>query len=178
MSTTPFFVLAGVLLAVWFVFVRRSTERSRIRRSRTLLKKIRTFDSPQRIFAYLRQVDPFVFEELLLTCFEERGLVIKRNKRYTGDGGSDGQVYLAGRMMHIQAKRYVNHIKREHVAAFLQLVQSERTKGIFIHTGRTGKASRTAFDSESIDCVSGSKLIALLLGGNLTLHGVTLEGRR
>lgn len=178
MATTPFLVLAGVLLALWFVFVRRSKERWRIRRSRKLLEKIRTFDSPQRIYAYLRKVDPFVFEELLLTCFEERGLVIKRNKRYTGDGGSDGQVYFAGRMMHIQAKRYANHIKREHVAAFLRLVQSERTKGIFIHTGRTGKASRTAFDSESIDCVSGSKLIALLLGENLTLHGVTLAARR
>lgn len=149
-----------------------------MRRSKKLLNKLRTFNSPQRIFAYLRKVDPFVFEELLLTCFEERGLFIKRNKRYTGDGGSDGQVYLAGRMMHIQAKRYASHIKREHVENFMQLVQSERTKGIFIHTGRTGKASRTAFDSAFVDRVSGEKLIALLLGDHLTLHGVTLEAIR
>ncbi len=37
--------------------------------------------------AYLRKIDPFVFEELLLEGFERRGFEVIRNRRYTGDGG-------------------------------------------------------------------------------------------
>ncbi|MEX6059375.1 restriction endonuclease [Enterobacter hormaechei] len=39
---------------------------------------------------YLRKIDPFVFEELLLEGFEAHGFRTIRNKRYTGDGGIDG----------------------------------------------------------------------------------------
>ncbi|WP_192840691.1 restriction endonuclease, partial [Enterobacter hormaechei] len=43
---------------------------------------------------YLRKIDPFVFEELLLEGFEAHGFRTIRNKRYTGDGGIDGQVII------------------------------------------------------------------------------------
>lgn len=45
-------------------------------------------NSPQRVFARLRAMDPLAFEELLLECFERRDHQVIRNRRYTGDGGS------------------------------------------------------------------------------------------
>ncbi len=168
-------IVAVTILLVWFFFLRPTKQRWRVRRSKQLLKKLRSIESPQQVFGYLRKIDPFLFEELLLTCLEERGLVIKRNKRYTGDGGTDGQVYLAGRMMHIQAKRYSSHIKLEHVREFLQLVERRRTKGIFVHTGRTGKAARGVLSAERLDCVSGGRLIALIKGEPVNLHGIRLN---
>lgn len=36
---------------------------------------------------YLRKINPYVFEELLLLAFERRGMRVIRNSRYSGDGG-------------------------------------------------------------------------------------------
>ncbi|HCF30762.1 MAG TPA: hypothetical protein DEV81_27020, partial [Cyanobacteria bacterium UBA11049] len=41
--------------------------------------------------ATLRRLDPYVFEELLLTCCQDQGWEIERNFRYTNDGGIDGR---------------------------------------------------------------------------------------
>ncbi|MGS6531656.1 restriction endonuclease, partial [Enterobacter hormaechei] len=44
-----------------------------------------------QIINYLRKIDAFVFEELLLEGFEAHGFRTMRIKRYSGDGGIDGQ---------------------------------------------------------------------------------------
>ncbi|WP_349949896.1 restriction endonuclease, partial [Escherichia coli] len=85
---------AIALLAV--VFFRRSVRHRRHKRkqqsARRVLERIKTLPGfPQKI-NYLRKIDPFVFEELLLEGFEAHGFRTIRNKRYTGDGGIDGQV--------------------------------------------------------------------------------------
>ncbi|MGM8474744.1 restriction endonuclease, partial [Enterobacter hormaechei subsp. steigerwaltii] len=67
---------------------------------------------------YLRKIDPFVFEELLLEGFEAHGFRTIRNKRYTGDGGIDGQVIIGKYRYLIQAKRYRGHIALQHVQEF------------------------------------------------------------
>jgi len=46
--------------------------------------------------AYLRKIDPYVFEELLLEALLSKGFKITRNKRYSGDGGIDWQSLLQG----------------------------------------------------------------------------------
>lgn len=51
----------------------------------------------------LRRMNPYAFEELLLTCCEEQGWQIQRNFRYSNDGGVDA---IAGSLYLIQAKRY------------------------------------------------------------------------
>ena len=121
--------------------------RWRVSHSTVLLERLRGVGSAGQVFAYLRKIDPFIFEELVLTCFEERGIAVTRNRRYTGDGGSDGQIWLGGERMHVQAKRYGKHINRPHVAEFLQLVARRQMKGVFVHTGRTGKGARAAAGS-------------------------------
>lgn len=76
------------------VFFRRSVRNRRHKRkqqsARRVLERIKTLPGfPQKI-NYLRKIDPFVFEELLLEGFEAHGFRTIRNKRYTGDGGIDG----------------------------------------------------------------------------------------
>ncbi len=63
-----------------------------------------------KALAILRKMNPYAFEELLLTCCHEQGWEIERNFRYTRDGGIDGRVTIAGRLYLIQAKRYRGYI--------------------------------------------------------------------
>lgn len=116
-------------------------------------------------YARLRAMDPLAFEELLLEAFEQRGHRVIRNRRYTGDGGVDGEVVIAGERWLIQAKRYRDIIKPEHVRDFALLCAIRQQRGLFIHTGRTGGMSRTAVDGAiGIEIVSGQRLLALLTG--------------
>ena len=59
-----------------------------------------------------------IFEEMILTALKKRGHKIIRNKKYTGDGGLDGQITMNGVEYLIQAKRYKNHINAAHVREF------------------------------------------------------------
>lgn len=133
------------------------------RQARRVLARLPRLAGDAQRLSYLRKVNPYVFEELLLTAFERRGLPIKRNRHYSGDGGLDGQVWIDGQRYLIQAKRYSQAINPAHVAAFGALVRRERCQGIFIHTGRTGQKSRFALRSmPDVDLISGMRLLDLL----------------
>ncbi|WP_237751457.1 MULTISPECIES: restriction endonuclease [unclassified Sphingobium] len=124
-------------------------------------------------YARLRAMDPLAFEELLLEAFEQRGHRVIRNRRYTGDGGVDGEVIIDGRRWLIQAKRYRDAIKPEHVREFAMLCAARRRRGMFIHTGRTGGMSRTICSSaDGIEIVSGQRLLALLTGAPFEPDGL------
>jgi len=139
--------------------------RNNIAKSKGLLKKLKTFKLPQML-AYLRKIDPYIFEEILLTAFKEQGKKIERNHNYSGDGGLDGKVYLDGNCYLIQAKRYTGCISTEHVMAFDALISKEKVAGgLFIHTGRTPKSTRKALrECKSTTIVSGQKLVDLIQG--------------
>jgi restriction system protein len=112
---------------------------------------------------YLRKIDPFVFEELLLTHFENKGFKIIRNKKYTGDGGFDGTIFNKNNeKILIQAKRYTNYIHKKDLLNFEQLVIENHCKGFFIHTGKTSKNNLLFADNENISIYSGNKLLDLL----------------
>ena len=131
--------------------------------------------SPDRAFGYLRNVDFFVFEEMILTAFEQRGVKVIRNRRYTGDGGIDGRVIIGGETLLIQAKRYDSHINAGDVAAFAEICRNKRKRGLFIHTGRTGKkAHNNAVEANGIEIVSGRRLLDLLQGREVFIHGAKL----
>lgn len=140
------------------------------RKAHRVLKKIRSFSGDKKnaqIFSYLRKINPFVFEELLLHCFESKGFQVIRNKRYTGDGGIDGQVIdQENNLILIQAKRYSSSIDPQHVEDFSQLVKHHKKakKGYFIHTGKTGAQARILFNiNNHVDLISGESLIQLIL---------------
>ena len=136
------------------------------------LQAMNSESEPRRMFHYMRSLDPFVFEEMILDAFKKRGIRIIRNKGYTGDGGLDGQIILGKKRVLIQAKRYRNHIKPEHVRDFIALCRRRRALGLFVHTGKTGPSSRQLFERQSdIDLVSANKLLRLFKGDGLTLLG-------
>lgn len=149
--------------------------------SKAWLKDFRASRSKYTIaqrFAFIRKVDHFLWEEILMTCFEERGYRIARTKM-TRDGGVDGYVTIDGELVAVQAKRYKGNISKAHVLALAELV--ERTpsisRGVFIHTGRTSMPIRSYFNaSDKIDVIGGAdRLIAFLDGEDTTLFGSELR---
>lgn len=167
------FILSALLLILLAFFVRRFRvpvkHRWRRRQARAMAAQLRGRDRlqpPHLLYARLRAMDPLAFEELLLESFERRGHKVIRNRRYTGDGGIDGQVVINGAVWLIQAKRYADTIRPEHVAAFEALCRTKGRRGLFIHTGRTGLQSRAAVaHGSTIEIISGRALLDLLTDG-------------
>jgi len=153
--------------------------RWRRRQARTMCRQMRGPDRDQPatlIYARLRAMDPLAFEELLLEAFEQRGHRVVRNRRYTGDGGVDGEVIINGERFLVQAKRYRETIRPEHVSDFIALCSSRGRRGLFIHTGRTGGASRDALaDISCVKIISGKNLLALLTGAPFPLPAARLS---
>lgn len=168
--TMLFFLLAAILAigVIWRTAQVPVRHRWRRRQARVMADQLQGRDRDQPfhlVYGRLRAMDPLAFEELLLECFERRGVSVARNRRYTGDGGVDGRLFLRGEIILIQAKRYAGAIRPEHVGDFVALCRAHRCRGLFIHTGRTGPASREQIAGHAVvTIVSGSELIALLKG--------------
>nr|WP_308597926.1 restriction endonuclease [Massilia sp. BJB1822] len=148
--------------------VRLPLHRRNVRRSRAVLRTVRGFTGPGRAgrcLCYLRRVDPLLFEEVVLSMLEDAGLFVLRNRRYTGDGGVDGAVWMPGRGWYaVQVKRYRNHICERHVGQFAEVVRRQGyAGGLFVHTGRSGAAVYSHLVAGKIILVSGATLVRLAL---------------
>lgn len=146
------------------------------RRADETLKSLRSLDIKQdgaKMFGIMRSMPPFAYEEMILTALSDRGLKIKRNKRYTGDGGLDGQFWIGKDRVLIQAKRYRNHIDRLHVEDFAKLCARRKCRGIFVHTGRTGKKSKEEVEiaGGQIEIISGQNMLNLFAGRRAVIFG-------
>lgn len=148
--------------------------RRRIAASRRLLHTLRGFSGEGvggRAFAYLRTVDPLLYEETVLSALEDAGAVVLRNLRYTGDGGIDGRCWLPGRGIRpfaIQCKRYGSAVAPRHMVEFCRAIAGGRfAGGLFIHCGRTGPLSYEAMRGRSVHLVSGQVMLNLMLSGHL-----------
>lgn len=119
-------------------------------------------DDPSWLLSYLRKTDPFVFEELVLISLRGRGYRIRRNRRYSGDGGVDGRASKSGILYLVQCKRYSGYIQKADVEALEELCRRKGCRGLFVHTGKTGKGSLEAA-SERVSIISGSLLYELLI---------------
>jgi restriction system protein len=176
---SPVFLIAGLTLLVVGLLMltegltdNRKVGYHRVRRHQRyqdtagrVLARLKTLGGDGQRLIYLRKINPYVLEELLLTAFEQQGHEVVRNPSYSGDGGLDGQVVIDGRTWLIQAKRYRRSISPQHVAAFIRLLESRNQPGFFIHTGRTGPKSRELNrDCALIYIVSGQQLLDLLAG--------------
>lgn len=117
-----------------------------------------------RRMAYLRKMDPLVFEELVLDGFQKKGWIVERNTRYSGDGGLDGKVFMDSGWHGIQCKRYKGAIQTAHVDQFARdLRKFGMETGYFVHTGRTPSGTRNRHDNVII--ISGAELVDFLLLG-------------
>ena len=130
------------------------------------LKQLAKLSTPQKQITFLQSINPFVFEEIILTALKNNGHKIKRNKRYSGDGGIDGQVIINNQHYLIQAKRYKNHINPAHVQNFIQICKYRKKRGLFIHTGKTGKKSQEIAKTSNIEIISGSRLLNMLINSH------------
>lgn len=119
-------------------------------------------ETPQEKFYYLRGLDAFVFEEMILTSLKHQGYITVRNDGYTGDGGVDGRAYLNDQHYLIQAKRYSGNIKAKDVETFAKICKRRKGKGLFIHTGKTGDTAKQAAYDLNVEIISGAKLLELL----------------
>ncbi|RBQ32275.1 restriction endonuclease [Arcobacter sp. FW59] len=139
-----------------------------------VLNKLKTLNEAQ-IFTYLRKIDPFVMEELILTVLDKReDIRIERNKKYTGDFGVDGRFYILKDNTKplkciIQAKRYSSFINPRHLKEFANQIHEENAYlGLFIHTGKTSKNSFAFAKSiNNLEIISGQRLIKLIRFGAL-----------
>lgn len=127
------------------------------------LEKLRGIGTPQAQFYYLRNLDAFVFEEMILTCLKRKGFIIVRNDGYTGDGGVDGRAYYKDQHYLIQAKRYTGHIKANDIKDFAKICKRRKGKGLFVHTGKTGDTAKEVAKECGMEIVSGVRLLDLLL---------------
>jgi len=115
-----------------------------------------------RRMAYLRKLDPLVFEEMVLDAFQKKGWIVERNTRYSGDGGLDGKVFRDHHWIGIQCKRYRGAIQSAHVDLFARdLARFGFTEGYFVHTGRTPAGTRHRQGNVMI--LSGRELMDFLL---------------
>lgn len=161
--------LGAFLMIVWLMrrvsrrWVRKRSHVRRQRQAQRVLAKLMTIPEPRWQIAYLRKIDPFTFEELILEAFEQRGERVQRNHRYTGDGGVDGRVWLDGKLHLVQAKRYSGHIDLGHVREFGTLVNRNHARGLFVHTGKTGRSTREEVRNlHNVQLISGNLLLRLL----------------
>ena len=158
----PIMAIVFASLWVWKRFLRvPKSHRRRIRAADRALAKLSEIQSPAARFAWLRKMDPFTFEEMILTALKREGAKIKRNRRYTGDGGADGRAVINGETHLIQAKRYSGHINAADVREFASLCAANGVKGLFVHSGKTGGGSIVAMGSGVVRIVSGQGLLTL-----------------
>lgn len=159
-----FFIFHILFIFILYFFLKKSQKRWRIKASFKYLKKIENITGEnefQLTIGYLRKIDPFIFEEMILSRIKLQGYKIYRNKRYTGDGGIDGKFKYNRKLYYIQAKRYKSYITKSHVIEFDNLIKKKKVKGLFVHTGKTGKGSKN-LESQNMTFLSGKNMILFL----------------
>lgn len=158
-------ILALLILSLSNRRITKKTSRHKrnIKTADYVLDKLALIHNPAKQFAYLRKVDPFVYEEMIMTAIKRYDHKIIRNKKYTGDGGIDGKAVINGVKTIIQAKRYSSYIANKDVEEFSSLCRKLKSKGIFVHTGKTGRKPRES-TNPNVDILSGRRMLDLLTG--------------
>jgi restriction system protein len=146
----------------------KSQHRQNIRASKKALRRIKKLESKGdiiSIFNMLRShISPYVFEELVLTSFSQYGARVIRSKRYSGDGGVDGEIIYKGEKILIQSKKYTHYIKAADTKRHISICSMKKSRGLFIHSGKSGKMSIDAVANSSVKIISGDDLIKLFSG--------------
>lgn len=159
-----YWILPPLMLAIYWWYRPRDLHRKNIRTARRIIRKCKRLPASQ-VLDYLRGIDPYVFEEVVLTAFRYAGYKPIRSRRYTGDGGVDGYIKTpAGLCLPVQAKRYSGHIHAKHVRSFVKLVKKQKIPvGFFVHTGKTGKAAYQ-YAGDKVLIIGETLLVTLVLG--------------
>lgn len=165
------YITLFTVLALLYISYGGKTSRWRVESSKSALKKIKSIELPAQVITYIRKMDPFTFEEMILTSINRNTFVnIERNKRYTGDGGIDGKFYINGNLFLIQAKSYHGFVKTSDIEDLLKKTTSHNASGsLFIHTGKTSNVALKRYSEGKVFIVSGHAMVALIQKGKLPL---------
>lgn len=141
-----------------------------IRQAKKTIKKLKEIAlTPYyegKIINYLKKINPYVFEEIILTVIEETNIRVYRNSSYSNDGGIDGIFKIKQGKVLVQCKRYAKYINAKDVNQLSSQVKTDKYfMGIFAHTGKTGEKSKNIGKSEkNIIFLSGSNLVNIIIG--------------
>lgn len=124
------------------------------------------------VLGQLRQTNPYAFEELVAICLAERGMEAQTSPTYSHDGGVDALAFLEGRPVVVQVKRWRNHISAGDIEELAQVASRIAGVGLFIHTGRTGRASWRMAARRRVNILSGIELVRLALGHRVHINWV------
>lgn len=168
---THLMLLVGIILLFFLTRITYSAKERKkkyyIGKAEKVIKRLESFQGDMRearCLSYLRKINPYVFEELILTAFQTKGFTIERNTSYSHDGGIDGKLFQENKTILIQAKRYSSYIQAKHIKDFEQLIAGSGVhKGYFIHTGKTSKEMLNRYRNGKIQIISGHLLIELIL---------------
>lgn len=150
-------IVLSIFLKYWF------SKHVRFRRyAKKEYKRLQKEESPAMRFGMMRHMNPFVFEELVIYALKKKGWKAHHGRRYTGDGGIDGYAKYKGQKYYIQDKRYSSAINPEHVKQFGFICDRAGVKGLFVHTGRTGKMSKDNSLVADMEIISGQRLLDLM----------------
>lgn len=141
----------------WVYWMSRRHRRN-IQKARSVLTKVRSFEHDGQVIAYLKKIDPYVFEEMVVQIFQQAGYLIWLTPSYSGDGGIDGKVYhpTLGWCL-IQSKRYGKAIRTQHVHDFIGVVGKKH--GCFVHSGTSTDDIRAQLRGSRVRMLSGSYLV-------------------
>lgn len=174
MNTNIIFIFLFILAFAFTIIkyykskLSKNTHKWRHKSAKNIHNSIKSIQHHGQIISYVRKVEPFVFEELLLISIAQNPKCkIIRNDKYTGDGGIDGKFILDNKMYIIQAKRYKSYIDSQDILDFIKKIhETQSYKGLFIHTGRTGENSwKFCSTDDNIEIISGTKLVNLIKYG-------------
>lgn len=131
-----FFRIISLLLAallVLYAFRGRNQPARHARYRKKALQiasRLRESDlSDSQALAYLRKINPYVFEEMVLDAFVRDGYKAVRSSSYSGDGGVDGRLKKDEETFLVQCKRYRKHISKRHFEDFVNLCDKCHKKG-------------------------------------------------
>ena len=169
----PSYQLAGAacIVLLYLLFGRKTKSKKhqvKIKQGDKALYRIRSFTNQSQQIGYLRKINAYAFEELLLSALKEAGAKITRNTKYSGDGGIDGKCKYRGQKYFVQAKRYKNYISATDIEEFSLICRRNGVKGLFIHTGKTGKKAHDV-KSNNVDIIDDHRLISLLIHKQLPI---------
>lgn len=147
----------------------------KINKSQDIIDKIISIYNPEKdnylsAISYLQKIDPYIFEELILSVLERKKIKITRNTSYSGDGGIDGIFKIKQGSVLIQCKRYTNYISHNDVTRLTNSVKTGRYFiGLFVHTGSTGKSSIIVNDYHKLVVFLCQRDLILFIVGTLNI---------
>ncbi len=123
-----------------WLFLRKPRHRRFAKQASSVRTKIHAFEHAGQKMNYLKKVNPYVFEEMVVRAIAASMHATPwYSAQYSGDGGFDGRVHhpVYG-WMGIQSKRYKEHIRIEHIKQFMAAcTQKGYRVGWFVHCGKT-----------------------------------------